>query len=44
MFRDFPGDISEAQVEQGIAGADSAYPARSLIHRIAEELEARATP
>jgi GH18 family chitinase len=44
MFWDFPGDISQAQVDQGIAGAGSAYPARSLIHRIAEELEAHATP
>jgi chitinase len=44
MFWDFPGDISQAQVDQGIAGAEATYPAKSLIHRIAEGLEAAATP
>jgi len=40
MFWDFPGDVSEAQVAAGIADPETAYPGQSLIHRIAETLEA----
>ena len=39
MFWDFTGDISQAQVVQGEAGASAAYPEKSLIHHIAETLE-----
>jgi len=38
MFWDFPGDISRAQIEQGVAGASDAE--KSLIHHIANTLEA----
>jgi len=37
MFWDFPGDISQAQLEQGVAGASDAE--KSLIHHIANTLE-----
>jgi GH18 family chitinase len=40
MFWDFAGDLSEAQLEQGVAGADAAYPAKSLIHHLTNTLEA----
>jgi GH18 family chitinase len=40
MFWDFPGDLSPAQVAAGTPGAAAAWPDRSLVHRIAEELEA----
>jgi chitinase len=40
MFWDFPGDVSEAQIQAGVPGADDAYPAKSLIHHIANRLEA----
>lgn len=39
MFWDFPGDISQAQVDQGVSGAVSNYPEKSLIHHIADTLE-----
>jgi GH18 family chitinase len=42
MFWDFPGDVSPAQIADGVAGATDAYPAKSLVHRIAERLEERA--
>mgnify|MGYP001826818592 CR=1 FL=1 len=44
MFWDFPGDISQAQVDQGVAGAGASYPEKSLIHHIAETLEALFNP
>jgi chitinase len=44
MFWDFPGDISQAQVDQGIAGAGTSYPEKSLIHHVAETLEALFPP
>ena len=44
MFWDFPGDISQAQVEQGVAGAGTSYPEKSLIHHIAETLETLFNP
>jgi GH18 family chitinase len=40
MLWDFPGDLSEAQVQAGIAGAQGAYPAKSLVHHVANTLEA----
>ena len=42
MFWDFPGDVSPAQIADGVAGAAAAYPDQSLVHRIAEQLEERA--
>jgi chitinase len=44
MFWDFPGDVSPAQIADGVAGAAEAYPDKSLVHRIAEELEAWEPP
>lgn len=40
MFWDFPGDLSQAQVDAGLPGAAAAYPDRSLVHRITGTLEA----
>lgn len=39
MFWDFPADLSQAQVDQGVAGAAAAYPEKSLVHSLAELLE-----
>ncbi len=39
MYWGLPGDVSKAQIEAGVAGAQVAYPAESLVHRIANELE-----
>jgi len=39
MFWDFTGDLSQAQVDQGVAGAETSHPAKSLIHHIADTLE-----
>ncbi len=39
MFWDVTGDLSHAQVDQGMNGAAANYPAKSLIHHIAETLE-----
>jgi chitinase len=39
MFWDFPGDLSQAQVDQGIPGAAANHPEKSLIHHIAKTLE-----
>jgi chitinase len=44
MFWDFPGDISQAQIDQGVTGANDSYPSMSLIHDIAETLEALYAP
>ena len=40
MFWDLAGDLSHAQVVQGIAGAATAHPAEALIPHMASELEA----
>jgi chitinase len=44
MFWDFPGDISQAQIEQGVAGANDNYPSMSLIHEMAGTLEGLYAP
>ena len=39
MFWNFPGDISQAQIDQGLTGATDSFPSKSLIHNIAGTLE-----
>jgi GH18 family chitinase len=40
MFWDFAGDLSQAQIDQGVSGAQQAYDAgKMLIHHLAGELE-----
>jgi chitinase len=44
MFWDFPGDLSQAQVDQGVSGAAEAYPEKSLVHNLAELMEGMGCP
>jgi chitinase len=39
MFWDLPGDLSQSLIDQGVAGAAAAYPAKSLIDHMATTLE-----
>ncbi len=44
MVWDFAGDISQAQIDQGVPGAAESYPSKSLIHDIAGTLESLYVP